>query len=229
MKILNITRLWIYPCKNPTGVSLHVDSEPLVTTFWVLFSNELYSHFIVHSSKPYFLRLPVGMFGEEVPESLLRSGYMTKLFLCCPQDPLPFHWRKSDWFDMIFLDKCMLPVTHLLVILEVLESSLVICSCLFWEPKLSSLLYNPLVFPFIKIHTAFGHVFSFVEPGLVPWFSSCVQVNFEAKMSNPITKMSNPMLDWTYCTKVRWLAIPSAPTSAVFGFTSAEAMSQICI
>lgn len=90
MKILNITRLWTYPCRNPTGMSLHVDSETLVTTFWVLFSNKLYSHFVVRSSRPYFLSLPVGMFGEKVPENLLRSGYMTKLFLCCPQDPLPF-------------------------------------------------------------------------------------------------------------------------------------------
>lgn len=115
MKILNTTRLQTYPCRNSTGVSLHVDSEPLVATFWVLFSNKLCGHFIVHSSRPYFLSLLVGMFGEKVPESL-RSGYMTKLFLCCPQDPLPYHWRKLDWFDVIFLDKCMLPVTHLLVI-----------------------------------------------------------------------------------------------------------------
>lgn len=149
------------------------------------------------------------MFGERVPKSLLRSGYMTKMFLCCPQDPLPFYWRKLDWFDMIFLDKCMLPVPHLLVILQVLESSLVICSCLFWEPKLSSLLYNPLVLPFIKIHTTFDHVFSFVEPGLGPWFSSCLKVNFEAKMSIP------SMLDWTSCTQVKSLAVLSAPTSTV--------------
>lgn len=149
------------------------------------------------------------MFGEKVSESLLRSRYMTILFLCCPQDPLPFPWRKLDWFDMIFLDKCMLPVTHLCVILQVLESSLVICSCLFWEPKLSSLLYNPLLLPFIKIHTTFGQVFSFVEPGLAPWFSSCLRVNVEAKMWNP------SILDWTYCTQVRCLAVPSAPTSTM--------------
>lgn len=65
MKILNITRLRTDPCSNPAGVSLHFDSEPLVTTFWIPFSNRFCSHCIVHSSRPYFVSSPVGMSGEK--------------------------------------------------------------------------------------------------------------------------------------------------------------------
>lgn len=145
MKILNITRLQIDPCRNPAGVSLHFDSGPLVTTFWVLFSKRLCSHCIVrlcsHSSRPHFLSLAVRKSGERASENLLRSRYMTEVFLCCPQDLFPFYWRKLGWFDIIFLDKCMLPVSHLLVILQVLKSSLVICPSWFrgTKAKLSAL------------------------------------------------------------------------------------------
>lgn len=127
MKILNITRLRADPCRTPAGVSLHFDSELFVTDFWVLLSNGFCVYCRVRSSKPYFLSLPVRMSWEKVAESMLRLRCMTEQLLCCPQDLLPFHWRKWDGFDVMLLDKSMLPVTHHLVILQVLKGSLVTC------------------------------------------------------------------------------------------------------